>query len=45
MILRGVYDKKKRVLIGADAQVIQLMARLLPESYPALIRAVDKRSR
>ena len=45
VILRGVYEKKKRVLIGADAQVIQLMARLLPESYPALIRAVDKRGR
>jgi butyryl-CoA dehydrogenase len=45
VILRGVYDKKKRVLIGADAQVIQLMARLLPESYPSLIRAVDKRGR
>jgi len=45
VILRGVYEKKKRVMVGADAQVIQLMARLLPESYPALIRAVDKRGR
>ena len=45
VILRGVYEKKKRVMIGADAQVIQLMARLLPESYPAIIRAVDKRGR
>ena len=45
VILRGVYDKKKRVMIGTDAQVIQLMARLLPESYPSLVRSVGKRGR
>lgn len=43
VILRGVYDKKKRVMIGADSQVIQLMARLLPESYPSIINALQKR--
>ena len=44
-IMRGVYEKKRRVLIGADAQVIHLMSRLLPESYPAIIRALDRRER
>ncbi len=45
VILRGVYDKKRRVMIGADAQLIQLMARLLPEGYPSILAAVDKRAR
>ncbi len=45
VILRGVYDKKRRVMIGADAQIIQLMQRLLPESYPAIVTALEKRSR
>lgn len=43
IILRGVYDKKRRVMVGLDAQVIQLMSRLLPESYPSLVRAAMKR--
>ncbi len=45
VILRGVYDKKRRVMIGADAQLIQLMSRLLPEAYPSIIAALDKRGR
>jgi butyryl-CoA dehydrogenase len=45
VILRGVYDKKKRVMIGFDAQVIQLMARLLPESYSSILTALEKRGR
>ena len=45
VILRGVYDKKKRVMIGADAQVIQLMARLLPESYTSIVTAAARRVR
>lgn len=44
-IMRGVYDKKRRVLIGADAHAIALMARLLPDSYPSMVRAIDKRVR
>ncbi len=44
-IMRGVYDKKKRVLIGADAHAIALMARMMPDTYPALLRAVDKKVR
>jgi short-subunit dehydrogenase len=43
IILRGVYDKKRRLMVGLDAQVIQLMARLLPESYPSLVRAALKK--
>ena len=45
VILRGVYDKKRRVMIGADAQLIQLMSRLLPEGYPSILAALDKRAR
>ncbi len=44
-ILRGVYEKKRRVLIGADAHAIALMVRLLPDSYPAIVRAADKQVR
>lgn len=43
VIMRGVYDKKRRVMVGLDAQAIQLLARLLPESYPSLVRAAMKR--
>ncbi len=45
VILRGVYDKKRRVMIGADAQLIQLMSRLLPEGYPSILAALDKQVR
>ena len=45
VIMRGVYEKKRRVMIGADAQLIQLMLRLLPESYPSIIKALDRRPR
>ncbi len=45
VIMRGVYEKKRRVMIGADAQLIQLMSRLLPESYPSIIKALDRRPR
>jgi hypothetical protein len=33
------------VLIGADAHAIHLMSRLMPESYPSIIRALDRRER
>ncbi len=45
VILRGVYDKKRRVMVGADAHLIQLMSRLLPEGYPSILAALDKRVR
>ncbi len=45
VILRGVYDKKRRVMIGADAHLIQLMSRLLPEGYPSILAALDKQVR
>ncbi len=40
LILRGVYDKRKRVMVGADAVLLQLMQRLAPESYPSLLKRV-----
>lgn len=45
VIMRGVYEKKRRVMIGADAQVIQWMSRLLPESYPSILKALDRREK
>ena len=33
VILRGVRERRRRVLIGRDAQVIDLMARLMPSLY------------
>lgn len=45
VIMRGVYEKKRRVMIGADAQVIQWMSRLLPESYPSIIKALERREK
>ncbi len=43
IILRGVYDKKKRVMVGADAVALQWLQRLLPDGYPALVTAAGKR--
>lgn len=39
-ILRGVRKNKRRVLIGADARVFSLLARVLPVSYQRVITAV-----
>lgn len=44
-IMRGVYEKKRRVLIGADAHAISLLSRLMPDSYPSVVRSIDKRVR
>jgi NAD(P)-dependent dehydrogenase (short-subunit alcohol dehydrogenase family) len=41
-IMRGVYEKKKRVLIGADAMLLQLVQRLSPEGYPGLLASLEK---
>ncbi|MFO0593968.1 MAG: SDR family oxidoreductase [Myxococcaceae bacterium] len=43
IILRGAYDKKKRVMVGLDAQMMQLAQRLFPEGYPALFTAIEKK--
>ncbi len=42
-ILRGVYDKKKRVMVGPDAKVMQLIQRLTPEGYADVFTAFEKR--
>ncbi len=42
VILRGARAKQRRVLVGADAHLMQLAQRLLPGGYPRLFRAVGK---
>ncbi len=42
-ILRGVYEKKKRVLIGSDAHGIHALSRLLPTMYSELVAKLSKR--
>ncbi len=42
-ILRGVYEKKRRVLIGSDAHGIQLLSRLLPTAYAGLVAKLEQR--
>lgn len=42
IILKGVARKKKRILVGGDAKIIQGITRLLPVSYPKILRYLDK---
>ena len=37
VILQGVRKNKRRVLIGRDAYVLDLLARCLPAAYQALV--------
>jgi len=37
-IVRGIQNDRKRILIGADARMINLIVRLFPVAYPALLR-------
>jgi short-subunit dehydrogenase len=39
-ILRGVENHQRRIMVGADAQVLHLLQRLAPDSYPALMRSL-----
>jgi butyryl-CoA dehydrogenase len=43
IIMRGVHDKKRRVMVGLDSQVMQLAQRVLPETYPDLFDFIEKR--
>lgn len=40
VILRGVADQKRRVLIGTDALALQWLQRLAPDGYPALLKSL-----
>jgi NADP-dependent 3-hydroxy acid dehydrogenase YdfG len=42
-ILNGVKSDKRRVLIGRDAHAIDLVARMLPEGYQHLTKAMARR--
>jgi len=44
VILRGVQRNRRRVLIGADARVIDLVVRLMPSGYQRLTMAFARRS-
>jgi short-subunit dehydrogenase len=43
VILRGVHERKRRVLIGADAQALGWLQRLSPDGYPGLFKALGLR--
>ncbi len=43
VILQGVRKNKRRVLIGRDAYVLDLLARCLPAAYQALVVAASRR--
>ncbi|MGB4487232.1 MAG: SDR family NAD(P)-dependent oxidoreductase [Pseudomonas veronii] len=43
VILRGVRKNKRRVLIGRDAYVLDLLTRCLPAAYQALVVFASKR--
>jgi NAD(P)-dependent dehydrogenase (short-subunit alcohol dehydrogenase family) len=42
VILRGMLKDEPRILIGADARVIDAMARLMPRSYDAFVTRAAK---
>jgi short-subunit dehydrogenase len=44
-ILRGVEKNARRVLIGADARVIDVMQRMLPSGYQAILGGLAKRQK
>ncbi|MEZ4307889.1 MAG: SDR family oxidoreductase [Polyangiaceae bacterium] len=43
IILRGVAKNQRRVLVGADARVIDTIQRLLPTSYQAVVSRLSAR--
>ena len=42
MIIRGIEKNKRRVLIGRDARIVDLVARLFPGSYEKIL-GVEKK--
>ncbi|MEZ4394813.1 MAG: SDR family NAD(P)-dependent oxidoreductase [Polyangiales bacterium] len=44
VILRGVLADEPRILIGADARVIDVLARVAPRRYDAVVRRVARMS-
>lgn len=43
IIMRGVHDKKRRVMVGVDSQLIQLTQRLFPETYAEVFSTVERK--
>ena len=44
VILRAVEKNKRRVLVGRDAYLIDVMARLLPGAYQHVVKWLARRS-
>ena len=42
VIIKGIQKKQDRILIGADASFIDLLARTMPKRYPRVIRMMLK---
>lgn len=45
IILKGVENNQRRVLVGSDAKAMDLMVRLLPSAYQKLVSMSSKRLR
>lgn len=41
IILRGTLAKKRRVIVGGDAKMIQLISRIFPQSYARILRRLN----
>lgn len=42
VIIRGIEKRKKRVLIGADAKILDIIVRLFPENYHQVLDVLAK---
>jgi len=41
-IVKGIRAKQERILIGSDARFLDILVRMMPSSYPKLLRRVEK---
>lgn len=41
IILRGTLAKKRRVIVGGDAKMVQLISRIFPQSYARILRRLN----
>ncbi|MBL4905964.1 MAG: hypothetical protein JKX94_00805, partial [Sneathiella sp.] len=42
IILKGVLKKKKRILIGGDARLLDIIQRFMPEKYGKFVSLLTK---
>jgi hypothetical protein len=43
IVVDGVEAGRPRILVGNDAKVVDLLVRLAPRLYPALVARVERR--